>query len=66
MSYLLLILLGGPVAITVPLLVARHLVEKHAVQYAATVAEQHQAAEHQAAVDRLIAAAHTDRKAITR
>ncbi|WP_328339577.1 hypothetical protein [Micromonospora sp. NBC_00421] len=41
MNHLLLILLGGPVAIGGPLLVARRLVEGHADQAAAAIRAQH-------------------------
>ena len=41
MNNLLLILIGGPTAITVPLLVARALVEGHADRTAAAIRAQH-------------------------
>lgn len=41
MSYLLLILLGGPAAMLLPFLVARHLVERHANTAAAVIRQQH-------------------------
>lgn len=56
-AYLILTLAGVGLALVVAVvaLVARHLVYKHADDYAAVVAQQHQAAEHQAAVARIVA-----------